>query len=228
VRHFPPVFEILGPPTIATLGLIPAFFNLLDLPVWVKILLIALAWLASGAMNYWRVYRPLKRVTYEHEAALGKVVLEQLLQQYREYTMFGGDVRVNVMRVRRPIRSQFRQNLIMAFALGEYSAHERALAYPRGTGACGQALARNAPIWFDRTLRHDHLVPMSDTHHETTKDVVSVLSIPIYHPLDQQKLNPIGILNLDSPQSAEMTKFDDSRVWDLAIRASSYVGVLLQ
>lgn len=223
-----PLLGVLGSATIAAGGLIPSYFNVLDLPVWLRGGIVIIAWIGSALVGYRQTYQPLMKMNRVQQEVLIRALMDLMLREYKEYTLFPGDIRANVMPVQRTSKHRWKRTLKIGSHVGAYAEGELNLEYLPGVGLCGRALAENQVIWFDRTLRHEHLVNMPVLHGEATSKIVSVLSVPIYLPTDGNKVHPVGVLNLDSTDSCEFTNFDDPKVQNLAMRASGFIGIVLQ
>jgi hypothetical protein len=191
------------------------------------LLILLSTFVAAVLIGYFQVYRPQMRLTGQNQAIILGVVIDELARTYAEYTRGNSDVRFNVMEVRRRFGLAGSRSLTMMFNRGGYTAGEQALVYNEGDGACGRALAENDVVWFDRSARQQVPVRMPPIHEDVTRDVISVLSIPIYRVDDEQKARPIAIINLDSKLTIEHTKFDDPKVQELVMRSSGHLGIIL-
>lgn len=69
---------------------------------------------------------------------------------------------------------------------------------------------------------------LSENQHERTKRLNSILSVPIYLPSDKEKVNPVGVLNLDSTADVTQTMFDKDRIRDEAIYWSNVIGAIVE
>jgi hypothetical protein len=222
------VFAMFLPATIFATGLVPALFDLTNLSTPVRVLIVVVAWCLSVASMYLSVYLPLTRRVTERQKLLANVVVEQFTRRYYDYTQADVSIRVNVMLAYRTLWGPWKRHLRMWFAFGDYSKDERSLEFPLGTGICGKAFADNTSYWYDREKGHDQFVVVPPFAPSVTRNLVSILSVPIYHPEDQHKSRPIGVLNVDASKDVEHTGFDDSNVRRIAKETSALIGVILE
>lgn len=157
------------------------------------------------------------------------------------------DLRVNVMLLRwrgfNPWRRDFiiypwkRTLQIEADYVGqsarEYGA-ERDLEWTTDQGVVGDAMNKRAQeVWtspgytdVDPRIRWN----LSQTQYERTEHVNSVLSVPIYLPSDENKVNPVGAVSLDStaPPAESRLHDDGLAIRDEAIYWSNVIGAIVE
>jgi hypothetical protein len=150
-----------------------------------------------------------------------------LVSAYREKKPGRYGLRVNVMRVRKKIWP-FRQKFLhIDYFMGNYSTAEKEQEYLENIGCCGTAIHENTPISFDTKRAQEPWKGMSATQRDVTRDVKSILSIPIYRPKDESKRSPIAVLNLDSKNLIKKTGFDKAGLQRLAARYAELIGGIL-
>lgn len=109
---------------------------------------------------------------------------------------------------------------------------EAALEWRMDQGVVGDGMNERAQEVWTRA-RYPDVDPrvnwnLSQTQYERTAHVGSVLSVPIYLPSDENKVNPVGVLNLDSNENVERSKLDDERIRDEAIYWGNVVGAIVE
>ncbi len=155
------------------------------------------------------------------------------------------DLRVNVMLLRwrgiNPWRNDFTvmpwertlgiEASYVASTAREYG-NETELEWRTDQGVVGDAMNQRAQeVWTP--ARYPDVDPrvnwdLSDTQYERTAHVESVLSVPIYLPSDEKKVNPVGAVNLDSVEDVERSKLDDEYIRDEAIYWSNVIGAIVE
>jgi hypothetical protein len=214
--------------TFLTLGLIPALFDLTNLPVAARVAFLVIFWVLSVLSTYLTVYRPLRRRARQRLKPLARLVLDEFLRTYYHYTHNSDNVRVNIMLASRPKLRPWTRHLKIWHSVGEYHQDELDMVYPKGLGNCGRAFADNTTYWYDREKGHDQFLDVPQFANSVTKNLGSILSVPIYDPEDENRTDPIGVLNVDHAKAVEYSKFDDPEVREFAKRASSLIGVVLE
>ncbi|HEU5425116.1 MAG TPA: hypothetical protein VFU72_16355 [Nitrolancea sp.] len=217
------------PGIVTVIALLPSLFDWADQSTTAKILYMLGAFVLTTGAGIWQIYLPSRARNDRRKDAILNVLTSQLLQESKNYTGCECEVRVNVMLARRDLNRPWRRFLEMRYAPErKYTPDEWAMRYPMGHGICGMAFERNQVMVQDLSdPRVAQLVPMPPFAESLTKDVKSVMAVPIYSPDDEAKDDPIGILNLDSPEGLESSKLDDPKVTLLAIKVSAFVGVVL-
>lgn len=180
--------------------------------------------------------------------ALQKVLEENILPQvkdeYYEKHPSDPDVRINVMILRRRNTNYFRRNrpdvkpwektLRIEAHLGEYEQRrEDELEWKRDEGAVWRAMNKKAqeiwaPLDYDDTGRVEAGWAMTKAQARRTDHLKSLLSIPIYLQSDEDKVNPVGVLNLDSEQPLEETKFGDEDIRESIIKHANIIGAIIE
>lgn len=157
------------------------------------------------------------------------------------------DLRVNVMFLRRRGVNPWRQDFhilpwqktlqIEAAYIGptaqEYGP-EKELEWTTDQGVVGDAMNEQAQEAWTRPGYAD-IDPrihwnLSQTQYERTNHINSVLSVPIYLPSDEEKSNPVGVVNLDSTAPPEVSRMhdDDLDIREEAIYWSNVIGAIVE
>lgn len=115
----------------------------------------------------------------------------------------------------------------------DYGA-EADLEWTTNQGVVGDAMNERAQeVWtqpgyteIDPTIKWN----LSQTQHAMTSHVNSVLSVPIYLPSDEDKVNPVGVVTLDSSAPPETAKLhdDDLEIRKEAIYWSNVIGAIVE
>ena len=123
--------------------------------------------------------------------------------------------------------------LVICYARGAYDPAELVMKYKPSVGICGQAYARNEPVYFDQPAdedtarRQESLFGLDPVQALVTRNVGSGLSVPMYRPDDYSKSNPIGVVNFDViGDDLEQSKFDDEVAVGLGIATAGLAGIL--
>lgn len=109
---------------------------------------------------------------------------------------------------------------------------EAELEWRTDQGVVGDAMNERAQeVWTP--ARYPDIDPrvnwnLSETQYERTSHIGSVLSVPIYLPSDGEKVNPVGVVNLDSVENVEQSRLDDGDVRDEAIYWSNVIGAVVE
>jgi hypothetical protein len=142
------------------------------------------------------------------------------------------DVRTNIMLLERrdfPLPTgerklfPWKRSMTVDFNYGDYN-DESHLKWGVDEGVCGTAIEYNKALDSDLEDVEIHEWDMTEKQLRATQHLGSVLSIPIYRPSDEEKDNPVGVLNLDSQENLSDTRFDDSKMKQDLKKYASYVG----
>ena len=193
-----------------------------------QIIIILIAFLVSLVVYYFQFFRPLFRLKVKHLEMLLAALFEALSKKYYALNPDVGKIRINVMRLRRKIYVPWKPFLRIDFCSNGYLDAEKEQKYCRNVGCCGTAIAENTLMYFDANqVQLQQSRNMTATQLQVTKHVKSILSTPIYRPWDIFKSSPIGVINLDSEDELEKTKFDKDYVQNLVPQYAELIGPLL-
>lgn len=178
----------------------------------------------------------------ELQAVLEGQVLDRLIADYNELHSTPPEIRANVMLLRRRNWklwqgtrrvSPWEQTMQIEASNGDYnSTGESSLEWRRHEGVAGAGINKRAnEVWTN--LDHDEPDPraqwnLTDRQYDRTSHLNSVLSVPIYLPSDEEKTNPVGVLNLDSQAQESETEFDTERVRETAIYYANVIGAIVE
>lgn len=157
--------------------------------------------------------------------------LEDLLRKYDSQVADADcELRANVMIAEKrfstgllPTRESY---LTMKYDAGNYPDAEREQEYVVGEGCAGTCFAENDPTYYPSDCGAQIEESLSATKREITEEIDSILSVPIYSNNNTER-EPIGVLNIDSPQPLSDTGFDKEVVQTLAMRHASVVGDII-
>lgn len=220
---------------------------------WWAILGILVGGLVLSATFYYSEYhRPLIQVKEEQiERFLEDFLFPGLLNDYYELRPNTPEIRANVMLYKRrdvlfwrESRSlpPWEKSLSIDFRTEGYGpdvSRENELKWRVGEGVCGgtiEYVLQNTDqdskeefqeAWSDLENVHIAQWNMTQKQFDATKDLGSVLSVPIYRPDDLERKNPVGILNLDSEANLSETKFHTDDTRQVAIKYAKYIGALV-
>lgn len=108
-----------------------------------------------------------------------------------------------------------------------YSEWEQELTFGPGEGAAGMALQEGEIVVYDsQTLSYPER-DMTVEQLVATEHVTSVISVPIY-PSRGRWGEPIGVLNLDSTEHVEDTKFNTESARMVLMKYASAIGDVLE
>ena len=188
-----------------------------------------------GSIDYYQSIRDSRRDTRDRmRPFVENFFLPKLLQEYKDLHSDSDppDVRANIMLLGHrdfPIPRGERklcpwtQSLMVDFRLGEYD-DDGHLKWRKGEGVCGTVIEFNKAIHSDLEEVEIYEWDMTDRQHRSTEHLGSVLSIPIYRPEDEEKNEPIGVLNVDSEKNLNDTEFGRSEIKKTLKKYASYVG----
>lgn len=192
-------------------------------PIQVFLLIVAFTAIAK----YLLTYRPLIAFTDDAISTFIDHHLELVQGEFEAWHPESPtvDVRVNVMKTGRKadlsfggpdgIGVEFTQELSITAWAGDYSRLERDLTWKPGEGAVGHAFA-DGEIHAG-TRRADETDwgtawEMAPQQKAATRDVNSVLAVPVYKPSDHDQRAPVAVLCIDSDSPGDRTAFQTDAV----------------
>lgn len=193
------------------------------------VLAVALSFALGATVSYVTSYQPLLRVERERRTFLIDIVLQRLLTVYRE-EISDCDLRANVMAADGPryLRCLSRlSGLSITYATRGYSSWELNLTYEAGQGTAGRAFQTREPIVYDSRTRRDPERTMTVEQLVATDQVTSAVSVPIYRSGNVRR-EPLGVLNLDSVENVENTKFNGEATRTLLMKYADVIGTVLE
>lgn len=150
------------------------------------------------------------------------------------------EVRVNIMSPgRRSVFSfggsdgwgvEFQQVLAITAWAGNYSKLERDLEWRPNQGAVGRAFAdRETKAGTRRVEETDWSAAwdMAPQQKVATRDVNSVLAVPVYKPGDHEQRSPVGVLCIDSAAPGRQTRVRSDDVQGKVEEYAAELGVIL-
>lgn len=182
----------------------------------------------------------------ELRVVLEEEMLPEVVEDYNE--SYPGpdppDVRTNVMLLRRRninplIRERsgvypWERTLMIEASCGDYEGtREDELEWKTNEGVVGRAMNERAQeIWADLDYELDERIiagwNITEEQASRTAHLKPLLSVPIYLPSDSKKINPVGVLNVDSEATPEVSKFDDKEIRDNVIRHANISGAIIE
>lgn len=192
-----------------------------------KLAVLAIVALIAAFTFVVQFWLPPVRVDQQYEEELITLLLETLVARYQREHDGNYTLRANVMKVRKnwfrfhePLKIDYR------YRQDAYLAEELRQQFVMGTGCCGWCFEVNEQTTYDKALNQEALRGMTQEQRDATDHVHSILSTPIYRP--NHKHEPIGILNLDSPNPIGETGFRNGTMQDLVARYASIIGTVLR
>jgi hypothetical protein len=190
-------------------------------------------------------YENVQPESKELQAVLEREILPDLIDDYREVYPDPNPpaIRVNVMILRRRNLNPLQRSrsdvypgektLKAEATVGDYeSRNERELEWKTNEGVVGRAMNERAQeIWADLGHGNERVQAgwnLTNAQISRTKRLNSLLSIPIYLPGDEEKVKPVGVLNIDSEQNLDVTKFGTEAVRAKAINQANIIGAILE
>lgn len=187
--------------------------------------IVVVAFLLSSVVTYATSYRRILNVQRQREWLHTDITLGRLQRVYRD-EISDCHLRVNVMRVRRWDESEsgreHDQYLSIWEEVGDYSEDELDCRYEPTEGCAGTAFHEREPTVYDAANPRHPARRMTDHQQAATDRVKSALSIPI-HPDNDPSREPIGVLNLDSDDGIDETKFNTESARSLGMQ---YAGAI--
>lgn len=145
-----------------------------------------------------------------------EVLLDGLIETYRERSDCHLRANVMVPFENRPIASQFLKRLsheALEFKdhTGGYSEQELELLYESGQGSCGLAWRRCRPVVYGEGQKEEAEKAMTDIQLEKAGHVESILSVPVYEG-ERRPENLVCVVNVDSEDSLPETCFREDDI----------------
>jgi hypothetical protein len=215
------------------------FFDPSDWGLAVKLAAVFAAMAASSLIGYLQIAKPFMASRHSYVANVMDVLVEGFLAKYAEYhPSTPPELRINFMLEEWDVWP-WRRILMISYHFqpddqSAYSLRERDLAFEIGQGNCGRAFERRELRFFERDSdplkrreQDEHYRLTAEQAHVLDEaEIGSVLSVPVFHPNDQNRIHPIGVINVDSSASLENSLFDQAPVQNQAIRLASAAGIL--
>ncbi|WP_152424831.1 hypothetical protein [Natronococcus jeotgali] len=161
-----------------------------------------------------------------------EVLLDGLIEKYRERSDCHLRANVMVPFENRPIQSQFlkrRSYTTLEFKdhTGGYSEHELELSYESGQGSCGLAWKRCRPVIYGEGQREAAEKAMTDTQLKKAGHVESVLSVPIYEN-ERRPENLVCVVNVDSEDCLSETCFTEDGIMSYTERHADVIAATVE
>ena len=160
----------------------------------------------------------------------------EIKEIFREECNIGseGCVRANVMIFRRrdvPPRGErkllpWKRSLKIDVDDGEYDdGYEDQTKWCAGEGVCGNVIKSGDMIATPLNIDNKEEWNMTSAQYHATEDLESLVSIPIYRDEDENKSDPVGVLNVDSDTEIERDQLQKAgkEIRDYA----NYAGLLV-
>lgn len=154
------------------------------------------------------------------------------------------DFRINVMILRwrnlpfsdknRPDVRFWEKTLKIEASLGDYDeTGEDELEWKTDEGAVGRAINERAqeiwaPIEYYDIDRIAAGWNMTEAQARRTQHLNSLLCVPIYLQSDDEKIEPVGVLNIDSEEPLDVTQFACEDIREKAIGCANNIGAIIQ
>lgn len=197
--------------SITPLSLVVALFSV-SLDLFGRVLVVGVGAIAQLVVSYVSLYRPASELRADIRQELLQILLDELRRDYRNSLADGAELRANVM----VLEKRFSEGLVphreerfrIAYHSGDYAMAELDRRYAPGEGCWGQVYTRGNPTYYDEQQNPHTAREMTATQRRVTDHVTSAVSVPVYRPggVDEKM---IGILNLDSPDSIDLTNFNE-------------------
>ena len=209
----------------------------------VALVVIILLVLVSGALTYYEYEeRRIQPATDALRTVLEERIFPRFIDEYAQVRPSPPEVRLNVMLLRRrnwKVWNQSRRvwpwqrTLKIEASYGDYeSQREMGIEWRTHEGVAGAAVNDGAnEVWSDLGDSGVDVQAewhMTDKQHTRTRQLDSVLSVPIYLPSDETKSNPVGVLNVDSESPLSETGFDEGKIRDKAIYYANLIGAIVE
>lgn len=206
------------------ISLIPLSLNLFqpNFPNITKYIIITIASGLSFTLYYQQFYKPFKKKNKEYLEKIFDELFFSIDKKVREVRPQLNNLRINVMIAKRMIPRFWEKLLKLDYCFGEYSLAEKELGFIKN-GCCGLALYGNDQYYYDAEPHHEALKEMTGTQKKVTEHLGSILSTPIYSPKDDNREHPIAILNFDSTERIDKTRFDE----DIILKIAAYYATLI-
>lgn len=91
-----------------------------------------------------------------------------------------------------------------------YLGNQLSVTWKKGYGVCGDAWKKNRITFYDSidTRFQTSAYKLSDAHKKATRDIVSIVSVPI-----EYKEKVVGVINIDSNEDMSHTKFNNPEIY---------------
>jgi len=161
-----------------------------------------------------------------------EVLLDGLIERYREESDCHLRANVMVPFENRPIQSQFlkrqsKKTLEFKDHTGGYSEQELELSYELGQGSCGLAWGRCRPVVYGEGQREAAEKAMTDTQLEKASHVESILSVPVYKN-ERRPTNLVCVVNIDSEDRLSETSFTEDDVKSYTERHADVIAAAVE
>lgn len=214
-----------------------------------SLLIIAVLVVGSMALTYVEQRQAQLRPESDSlEALIEENVLEDVVTEYGRMhdDAYPPEVRANVMFLRRRNTNPLKDNrqrpdvrswertLRLEASCGDYeTTAEDELEWKTDEGVVGRAMNESAQeIWakldYDDGGRIQEGWNLTDAQTERTSHIESLLCVPIYLPSDEEKSNPIGVLNLDCEADLSESCFGDESIREKMINSANIIGGIVE
>jgi hypothetical protein len=216
--------------------------------VVVPAVLIAVLVVFGGGLTY--LEHTFARLQSESESlttVIEEDVLSELVQEYEDIHPDSDppEIRTNVMFLRRrnlPFSDNDRRDdvwpwqetLRIEATHGDYaSTSEDELEWKTDEGVVGRAMNESAQeIWatldYDDRGRIKKGWNLTERQVAYTSDIKSLLCVPIYLPSDEEKKNPVGVLNVDCKEPLTDSRFGDEEIRQRVIKSANVIGAIVE
>lgn len=195
-----------------------------------KVLVVCLGGAAQFVVAFVSLYRPVSKLRTDVRTELMQILLDELRRDYGNAFAEDATLRANVMilekRFSESLFPRRREQFRIEYHSGDYEREELDQRYAPGEGCWGQAYAKNNPTYYDERQNPHHARQMTATQQRVTDHVTSAVSVPIYRPGAVGE-EIIGVLNLDSPDSIDLTNFNAGDAHRLIMRYAGLAGHVL-
>jgi hypothetical protein len=199
-----------------------ALVGLLDTGLSLPARLVAVltsAILASAA-SVFQVYRPTMARRMERNSALLDIVFQKICADYKKRNPGRYDLRCNVRTVKwnaqlmgRPEGVPWWKPLFRTLAVSyhdeRFGGAERRNEFLMGQGLCGLVFEKKTVDYFDKVSRSGVEQRMTDIQIALTRNVRSILCVPVYRRSVPFRTSPIAVFCLDSSAPVSVTRFGD-------------------
>lgn len=197
--------------SITPLSLVVALFSV-PLDLFGRVLVVGFGGVAQLVVSYVSLYRPASKLRGDIRQELMQILLDELRRDYRNSLDGNVQLRANVMIPENSFSEGLfpkrREQLRIAYHSGDYAMAELDRRYAPGEGCWGQVYTRGNPTYYDEQQNPHTAREMTATQRRVTDHVTSAVSVPVYRPGGVEE-KMIGILNLDSPDSIDLTNFNE-------------------
>lgn len=185
---------------------------------------------AQFVVSFVTLYRPVAELRADRREELMQLLLDGLRRDYTDSVTGDVEFRANVMVLETHFAEGLvprrREHLRIAYYTGDYEQAELDRRYAPGEGCWGRAYVENDPMYYDEQQNPRPARGMTATQRRVTDHVTSATSAPIYRP-GATGVEVIGVLTLDSPDSIDLTKFNEGVVHRLLMNYAGLAGHVL-